>query len=296
MRHALRIALGTTLAMGACTVDEEAPVLEEVEFISYNSLAPAVFLDSGDALNALAGGALNGAMTGLVGSANGRTLLSYVVRCALATGDSAAFPQAGGPNLVYTGLLGFARDWKGAPLGITGRRLMTGCLMAHVNAFETQVPISIRNQIVGDAGLAEKLLYSAQELAVYGNYFAAPSEREIYVCFGKAVALALGPLGGVVGLVPSYLDLRVCSTSEECGFHRLGACYRWPSSPAIKKAACEEQAGSFYESCHEAPIEDQITPAWDETVSVYLQPIHLTLLLAEYLGMVCELTGGLLCL
>ncbi|HKE16543.1 MAG TPA: hypothetical protein VKB80_16840 [Kofleriaceae bacterium] len=294
MGHALRIALGTTLAVGACTV-EEAPTLEEVEFISYNSLAPAAFLDGGDALNALAGGALDGATTGLVDTEDGRALLSYVVRCALATGDSAAFPRSGAPDLVYTGLLGFAADWKESSLGDTGRRLMTGCLMAHVNAFETQVPISVRNAIVGDAGLAEKLLFPAQELAVYGNYFAAPSEREIYVCFGKAVAQALGAQGGVGGLLPSYLDLRVCSTTEGCGFHRVGACYRWPSMPAVKQGACEVQSGSFYEACHEAPIEVQSTPAWDETVSVYLQPGHLTLLLTEYLELVCELTGGLLC-
>ena len=173
---------------------QPAPELDEVGFITYNSLAPAAFLDNGDALNALAGDALDGATTDLVDSEAGRALLSYVVRCALATGASAAFPRDGAPDLVYAGQLGFATDWKGDSLDATGRRLMTGCLMAHVNAFETQVPISVRNAIVGDAAVAEKLLYSAQELAVYGNYFAPASERELYVCFGKAVALSLGAL------------------------------------------------------------------------------------------------------
>jgi hypothetical protein len=293
MRLSLRVALGATICVGACSV-EEAPRLDEVDFITYNSLAPAAFLDNGDALNTLAGGALDGATTDLVDSEDGRTLLSYVVRCALSTGDSAAFPQGGGPDLVYTGLLGFAKGWKQASLGVSGRRLMTGCLMAHVNAFETKVPISIRNATVGDAGLAEKLLYSSQELAVYGNYFAPASERELYVCFGKAVALTLGPLGGVSGLLPSYLDLRVCSTSEGCGFHRVGACYRWALS-SVTQAACEQQSGSFYGKCHQAPIEVQTTPAWDETVTVYLQPIHLTLLLTEYLGLICDISGGLIC-
>ncbi len=295
MRHALRIALGATVCVCACSVEEEAPELEDVGFITYNSLAPAAFLENGDALEILAGGALNGATTDLVDSDSGRALLSYVVRCALPTGNSATFPRAGAPALVYSGSLGFATAWKQNALSLTGRRLMTGCLMAHVNAFETQVPISIRNAIVGDAALAEKLLYSAQELAAYGNYFAPASERELYVCFGKAVAQTLGPLGGLGGLIPSYLDLRVCSTSEGCGFHRVGACYRWPSSPSVTEAACEAQAGSFYDSCHEAPIEVETTPEWDETVTVYLQPVHLTLLLVEYLDLVCELTGGVLC-
>ncbi len=292
MRHALCIALGATVTVGACAVEEPAPELDEVGFISYNSLAPAALLDNGDALEALGGGALDGATTDLVDSEAGRALLSYVARCALATGDSAAFPRHGAADLVYPGQLGFATDWKGDSLDDIGRRLMTGCLMAHVNAFETQVPISVRNAIVGDAVVAEKLLYSAQELAVYGNYFAPASERELYVCFGKAVALSLGPLGGVSGLLPSYLDLRVCSTSEGCGFHRVGACYRWPLS-GVTQAACETQAGSFYDGCHEAPIQLQTTPAWDETVSVYLQPLHLALLLTDYLELLCSL--GLLC-
>lgn len=299
MNRGLRIALGATVVLGACSVEEQAPQLEEVNFITYNSLAPAAFLDNGDALHALAGDALDGATTDLVDSATGRTLLSYVVRCALANGHSAAFPASSGPDLVYTGLLGFAPDWKLDSLDVTGRRLMTGCLMAHVNAFETQVPISIRNAIVGDAGLAEKLLYSSQELAVYGNYFAAEEERELYVCFGKAIGMTVGPLGGVIGgvlgLVPTYLDLRVCSTQGECGFHRVGACYRWPAMPAVTQAACEAQGGSFYDDCHEEPIEVATTPAWEETVTVYLQPVHLALLVADYLELVCEISGGLLC-
>ena len=294
MKHALRIALAATVGLGACTT-EEAPELEETEFITYNSLAPAAFLDNGDALHALAGGALNGATTALVGSDAGRSLLSYVVKCALANGDSASFPRSGQPALVYQGALGYATAWKQGSLDVTGRRLMTGCLMAHVNAFATQVPISIRNAIIGDGGLAEKLLYTAQELTVYGNYFAPASERELYVCFGKAVAMSLGPLGNVGGLLPSYLDLRVCSTTEGCGFHRVGACYRWPAMPAVTEGACSVQAGSFYDDCHEAPIEQGMTPAWDETVSVYLQPLHLTLLLTEYLDLVCVLSGGLIC-
>ena len=265
-----------------------------MNFISYNSLAPDVFLDNGDALADLAGAALHGATTDLVDTADGRTLLSYVVRCALPAGQTASFPRSGATALVYTGQLGYATGWKNDTLSETGRRLMTGCLMAHVNAFETLVPISIRNSTVGEAPLLEKLLFPAQELAVYGNYFAPPSERELYVCFGAAVAQSLGGDGGVGDLLPSYLDLRICSVSENCGFQRVGACFRWSSMPEITESACEAESGSFYESCHEEPIEEQPTPAWEETVTVYLQPLHLTLLLTEYLDIICDLSG-LLC-
>jgi hypothetical protein len=298
MRNTSRIALGTLLAVGACSVEEDAPELDEldeIEVITYNSLAPAALMDNGDALNTLAGAALDGATTVLVDSEPGRMLLSYVVRCALRTGETAAFPRPNDVDLVYTGLLGFAPSWIGGSLGLAARRHMTGCLMAHVNAFETMVPISVRSELVGDAGLVEKALYPSQELAVYGNYFAPSSERELYVCFGKAVADALGADGSLGGGFPSYLDLRVCSVNEACGFTRVGACFRWPSNPEVTTSACEVQSGSFYRTCHEALFQVETTPAWNETVSVYLQPVHLALILAEYVDLICALSGGLLC-
>lgn len=295
MKHALRIACTAMLAVGACSVDEEEPELETMDTITYNSLGPEAFLDNGDALAALADAALPGAATELVETESGRTLLSYVVRCALSLGQTAAFPQPVGPNLVYTGLLGYAPSWLTGSIDQTRRRLMTGCLMAHVNAFEVQVPISIRSELVGDASLAEKVLFPSQELAVYGNYFVPEAEREIYVCFGQAVAQALGHSGGLGLGLPSYLDLRICSTSQQCGFNRVGACFRWPSLPAVTTSACEAQAGSFYETCHEAPFQVEPTPAWEEAVSVYIQPVHLALLLTAYLELICELSGGLVC-
>lgn len=298
MRPALRFALPLLLAVCACSLDEEAePELEEAAYISFNALDPAALLDNGDGLNALAGAGLDGAATGLVNSESGRQLLSYVVRCALRGGDKASFPRTGGPNLVYTGLVGIAQGWKRSSLNGAGQRLMTACLMAHVNAVGTQVPISIRSATLRDPPLTEKLLFPSQEMAVYGNVFAAAAERDLFVCFGRAVAQSLGGsggLGGALGL-PTYLDYRMCSVSEDCRFDRVGACYRWPSQPDVTRSACETQSGSLYRKCHEAPIQEGSTPAWNDTVSVYLQPLDLALLLAGYVDLICELTGGEIC-
>jgi hypothetical protein len=298
MRPALRIALPAVLAVCACSLDEEAPPeLDEAAYISFNALAPDALIDNGDALAALAGAALDGAPTDLVDSESGRELLSYVVRCALRAGDEASFPRAGAPDLVYTGLVGIAQSWKGSSLGGKGQRLMTACLMAHVNAVGTQVPISVRSPTLRDAPLTEKLLFPAQEMAVYGDVFAPPSERDLFVCFGQAVAQSLGGNGGLgsaLGL-PTYLDYRMCSVSESCGFRRVGACYRWPSQPDVPRSACEVRSGNYYNKCHEAPIQEGSTPAWDDTVSVYLQPADLALLLTGYVDLICELTGGDIC-
>jgi hypothetical protein len=298
MSFALRFALPAFLALCSCATDEEpAPELDESPYISLNALAPEALHGSGDALAALAGDALDGAATELVDSEPGRMLLSYVARCALPAGDHASFPRAGGSDLVAPGAVGIASGWKDGPLGGAGRRLVTACLMAHVNAVGTQVPISVRSETLRDASLVEKLLFPAQEMAVYGDIFAPPSERELFVCFGRAVAQSLGGnggLGGALGL-PSYLDYRMCSVSESCGFNRVGACYRWTGQPGVTKSACEVQSGNLYERCHETPIQDGASPAWDDTVSVYLQPADLALLVAGYVDLLCELTAGEIC-
>jgi hypothetical protein len=298
MRPVLHFALPAALAVCACSIDEEAaPELDEAPYITLNALAPAALIDNGDALSALAGAALNGATTELVDSASGRSLLSYVARCALRAGDKVAFPRAGAPDLVYAGTIGLAPGWKWSSLGGQGRRLVTACLMAHVNAVGAHVPISVRSATLRAAPLTEKLLFPAQEMAVYGDVFAPAAERELFVCFGQAVAQSLGGsggLGGALGL-PTYLDFRMCSVSESCGFHRVGACYRWRSQPGVTRSACGVQTGDLYNTCHEAPIEEGSTPAWDDTVSVYLQPADLALLLTEYLDLICDLTGGGIC-
>jgi hypothetical protein len=291
MRPLLLVALGAICA--ACAAgDADRPDLGDTPYISVNSLPPEALTDSGDALAALAGGALPGTTTDLVDTEYGQKLLSYVVRCALAEGETASFPRPGDTDLMYDGLLGFAPDWMSGAIDVTAQRLMTGCLMAHVNAFHIQVPISVRTRSRGAASLEERKAFPAQELTAYGNFFGAdPATRELHVCFGEAVARSLGFGGGVGGGRPTYLDLRICSTSGACGFNRVGACFRWPEMPDVVTSACERRSDSFYSSCHERPIEQVNTPAWQETVSVYLQQEDLEQMVDEYRKQACTGPG-----
>ncbi len=287
MRTPLLIAIGAICAACAPS-DSGKPDLSDMPYISVNSLPPEALTDNGDALSALAGGPLRGATTDLVSSENGQKLLSYVVRCALAEGETASFPRAGDVDLEYTGLLGFAPGWMSGAIDETAQRLMTGCLMAHVNAFHIQVPISVRTEARGEASLDEQLAFPAEELAAFGNVFGPAATRVLHVCFGDAVARTLGFGGGVGGGRPTYLDLRICSTSGSCGFNRVGACFRWPEMSDVVTSACEGRSDSFYSSCHEKPIEQETTPAWQETVTVYLQQDDLDLLVEEYREQACS--------
>lgn len=292
MRPPLLIALGALCA--ACAPgDAGKPELGDTPYISVNSLPPEALTDNGDALAALAAGPLRGATTSLVDSEYGQKLLSYIVRCALVEGETVSFPWPGDTDLEYTGVLGFAPGWTAGPIDVTTQRLMTGCLMAHVNAFHIQVPISVRTESKGAATLEEQEEFPAQELTAYGNFFGAdPATRELHVCFGEAVARSLGYGGGVGGGRPTYLDLRICSTSQRCGFNRVGACFRWPEMPDVVTSACENRSEGSYDSCHEKPIEQEVTPAWQETVAVYLQEDDLEQMVDEYREQACSGPGG----
>jgi hypothetical protein len=271
------------------SIEQGPPDLETADYITYNSLAPGALTGNANALSALATASLAGATTDLVGSESGRSLLSYVVRCAVPEGGSASFPRPGDVDLVLPGLLGFVPAWLSGPLDAQGQRLMTGCLMAHVNAFQIQVPISVRAGALGSVSPEEASQFPAQELAAYGNIFLAdPAARQLNVCFGEAVASALGLGGGLGNGRPTYLDLRICSTDAQCGFNRVSACYRWPLFEAIETTACETLSDSVYNGCHQRPIEVEETPDWNEPVSVYLQQEDMDQMVEEYRELACS--------
>ncbi len=293
MSHALRVALAALpLAVCACSTAEDKPDLEETGLVSFNGLAPEALLQSGNALRALAGARLGGVTTELANSTDGQALLTDLVRCSLPTGQTASFQRNGGPALVLPGLIGLAPSWRNGAIGETDQRFVTACLMAHVNGREVPFPISVRSAR-RSADLLEKLTFPAEEMAVYGNLFAPASERELFACFGAAVAQTLGSRGGVSDSlgVPNYLDIRFCSIrdgEEGCGFNLVGACLRFRNGPT---QACESQSGNIFNRCHERPIQQASTPSHNETVSVYLQPGDLALLLSEYTADVCDALG-----
>jgi len=292
MRHVLRIAPAVLLALSACTVEgEPAPDLDETDLIMFNGLPPDVLLNSGDQLSALAGGPLNGASTPLADSADGQKLLTDLVRCALRSGNSASFRRSNGSSVSFPGLVGFAQGWKNGALDVTGQRLVTGCLIGHLNATGTTFPISLRSSAISGPNLIEKLTMTAQEMATYGNIFAPPGQRELFVCFGEAVAQSFGGTGGLdqdLGL-PNYLTFRLCSLDGgECGFSLVGGCFRFQSD--VTETACEQRPnGDIFRKCHEAPIEEQGSPSHDETVSVFVNPADLGLSITEYLAVLCDL-------
>ncbi len=95
------------------------------------------------------------------------SLMSYVVRCAMAAGQTLSFTSsATGVTYSWTGSLGLAPGWaSGQPATQLEQQVVSACLAAHTNKYGIQIPISV----LGRDAQGTPIPYSAQELATYSE-------------------------------------------------------------------------------------------------------------------------------
>ncbi|MCG8423123.1 MAG: hypothetical protein MJE77_34910, partial [Proteobacteria bacterium] len=172
--------------------------------------------------NALSANALSA--NGLLDTADGRAVAAYLVRCALDEGTSISGEIDGVPY-IFHGLLGLVPQWEQAELVDEAKQWISACLLAHVNAFEISVPISVRGAGSGEydvvnAGEQERIDYRVYEATFFGNVFG--DDQEMLACWGDQPSQAR--------TMSSARDLRICSdpaapgNTTECGFVGLGMC------------------------------------------------------------------------
>jgi hypothetical protein len=205
--------------------------------ISLNGLPPRVL--------SLAGGlqpsvALGQAAAGpLARSADGRELLAYAAPCALPSGavlragDDEAAPE-------FAGLFGLAPEWQSGTCEQSCQRWVSACLMAHVNATDTHIPVVIRGPhpaLLAAAGSAEEAPFTVREGAFYGNLFGG---RQTQLACEDARAWT-------ADWEWTYLHQRVCASSESCGFRFVEACDLWLSRAC---AGAAEGGGGYFVDCY----------------------------------------------
>lgn len=195
---------------------------------------------------------LNLELSELITTVGGRSLLHYLVQCALPAGESVTTSFLGITN-TYDGLIGIAPEWKSGPLSTSSRRWLSACVLAHVNATGQGVSILLRgnhpalNQPIGSGGSA----YTLREGAFYGDIFGL---------------LALSHACGGDGSTPS----RVCTNNllglSPCGFLVPGNCRGLQNT-------CEGVTDGYYTNCH-AGLLLPLLPStnYPEAITVYLQP------------------------
>jgi hypothetical protein len=122
-------------------------------------------------------------------SANGRSLVMYIARCALTPTQSITRKDSLGNVYTYPGEDGVAPEWYSTATGACGeacQEKMTACLLAHLNVSGQHCKICMTSDIpsIGNTRTATQTgYYSLMTGAYFGNIF-TPKAPTAYVCEG----------------------------------------------------------------------------------------------------------------
>ncbi|XXX74080.1 hypothetical protein WMF30_41180 [Sorangium sp. So ce134] len=262
-------ALEIEPAEGQVGSTEEA--LTSMNRLSMNRLSMNRLSMNRLSMNGLSSGGLSPSGSGLsstelIETPEGRELLAYVVRCALPEGESLSGAY-GGVTYTFAGAVGVAPGWRSSPLDPVGQRWVSACLLAHVNGYGIEVPISLRGEHEAlETTTTERAQFNAQEAAFYGNLFGSGPDRGMFACAGAAVQAQCG--AGPSAEVP----FRACGASEGCELSFAGPC-RDVAHPELQ--ACENTSADFVEDCF---VEASGPDGWSgdlfkypEVITVYLR-------------------------
>jgi len=151
------------------------------------------------------------ALTGLMTTAGGRNTVAYLVRCALAAGDTLVKQDQSGVSYTFNGGIGLCPQWKTGSIHSASNRtcqnLVSACLMAHVNTAGVHIPIWMASEATQIGWGLDTVNYPAQEGTFFGNILetgdlsqmgmAGLSGPKAYYCEGTG--FSLGTVQGRLG-------------------------------------------------------------------------------------------------
>jgi hypothetical protein len=227
------------IACSCAAADTEAPVVASARSaisvdndLSYNRLALNRLALNRLALNRLALNRLSdnrlalNSLDGLERTEEGRDLLHYAAQCALRQGDILIAEHAG-QVYEFPGLLGLAPEWEHGPLSESKQRLISACLISHVNAYGESVVISLRSAGALDADADERTRYAVYEGSFFGQVFDGEAVKA-YACQGSAPDIARVHADDRLK--------RVCADpSTDCEIVSVGRCRDVCETPADKQ-------------------------------------------------------------
>jgi hypothetical protein len=310
MRLALGIAFMTSTT--GCTSGDLSTSSTSSDITAWNKLASNKLASNKLASNKLASNKLasnklsvNPLGAGdLLSTSDGRDVFSYIASCALPDGVTVEANVPGAPDVDpntnpysctngvcdFPGALGLAPTWIHHALTDSGKRWISACLFARVNAHDTAEEISLRGRAhVLTISADEQALYTVEEGAFYGNLFTPDGEPiEWFACEGEGQAS--GEFGGLVD--------RDCTEPDpghpgltQCGFTYAGFCRdytpQFPSPYACRSFESAPDHGTFYDGCFGAPLigthhhltdghdhedDDDADDASHEVITTYVTP------------------------
>ena len=258
MRSAVFVVAAASVLM-ACTDDPETSTTNQhVE--AHNRIATNRIATNRIATNKLAGTALSRnrlqvkmpEASDLLSTADGRTVYSYLVSCAVPSDITLEVDLPGVPDTtpddsytcvgghcVFPGSVGIAPEWLRHKLNHKGQEWVSACMFSRCNAHDTSEAISMRGDNEALAVSSdEAMLYTVEEGAFYGNMFTDEDEPIAwYACEGEGQAS--GEFGGLV--VRDCTEALACKSDGTCD-----------PSPSCSGAGCVPLTCGSDNLCHDS--------------------------------------------
>ncbi len=184
------------------------------------------------------------ATKGLMKTADGVTTASYLMRCALAGGDSIKVKSYTGALVTLSGEIGLAPSWKDGQCDKTCQERVSACLMAFTNGDGLHVDIEMSAPFI-TGGNGHSTAYPYVEAAFFGNVFLATPQAYYctghdYVQFGNEVTL---------------LETRACKGYNQrdgsCPYRNVGYCDVPYQVGGLFKCYMGSTTGDTAQSCND---------------------------------------------
>jgi hypothetical protein len=140
--------------------------------LSGNGLSGNGLSGNGLIMDALTSSTALSSSSTLMNDSSSRTLVSYMVKCALPLNHSITKKDKAGASYNFAGLIGTAPEWETGGCNTTCQERMSACLMAHVNTSGVHIPIWLDSE--GAIGWGQSTSFPYQEGSFFGNVFVSP--------------------------------------------------------------------------------------------------------------------------
>jgi len=260
--HSWHVALLLALPIYGCASDgasitdtsEVDPlVLAENGLIAANGLSTYNGLNTFNGLNSNNGlNTYNGLSTynglnsnnGLMTYASGRTLVRYVVECALPPGRTLIKKDQNGVDYPFPGSIGLAPGWSDGTCDTACQEKVTACLMSLTNSVGRHVAVELVSAAAGLTAIGsngDDVEYPNQEGAVFGNLFVSPPK--MFTCTGTESPKAEQVKRYCIDGTPCDLFTKVGSCATAC----TTTCTVGPGGKQVCSAkSCKDPSGKIW--------------------------------------------------
>ncbi|HEX3697956.1 MAG TPA: carbohydrate-binding protein [Polyangia bacterium] len=158
--------------------------------MSYNGLSAYNGLTSYNGLPST-----SGPMT----TADGRQTISYLVRCALASGDTLVKQDQFGNSYTFAGGFGLAPQYKNGACDTDCQEMISSCMLAHINTSGTHIPLWIVGPMAA-VGWGQSAWYPTREGTFFGNIFQPDSSGKVRAHYCTASTVLNDTVPGRLGV------------------------------------------------------------------------------------------------